>query len=99
MRDEEDDHENWKRSSEGKARFDGKAKDVNGVELVTVPALGPEWSKDETRMGTRRVRRELQNEKRKVKWKEFVRDERGLCGVRWLTKKVLTFIFFGFVVA
>jgi hypothetical protein len=50
-------------------------------------------------MGTRRVRRELQNENRKVKWREFVRDERGLCGVRWLTKKVLTFIFFGFIIA
>lgn len=57
------------------------------------------WQKDETSMGTRRVRRELQNEKRKVKWKEFVRDQRGLCGVRWLTKKVLTFIFFGFIIA
>jgi hypothetical protein len=32
----------WKRGG-GKARFDTKAKDVNGVELVTVPALGPEY--------------------------------------------------------
>lgn len=33
----------WKSNPEGKARFDVKAKDVNGVELITVPALGPEY--------------------------------------------------------
>jgi hypothetical protein len=43
VRDEEDDHGSWKREPEGKARFDGKAKDVNGVEMITVPALGPEY--------------------------------------------------------
>jgi hypothetical protein len=32
----------WRRGG-GKARFDTKAKDVNGVELVTVPALGSEY--------------------------------------------------------
>jgi hypothetical protein len=41
--EDEDDYEHGKRNAQGKARFDAKAKDANGVELVTVPALGPEY--------------------------------------------------------
>jgi len=41
--DADDDDERWGGGGMGgKARFNAKAKDANGVELVTVPALGPE---------------------------------------------------------
>jgi hypothetical protein len=42
------------------------------VELVTVPALGPEWQRDELRDMTKSGRREKKSESRKKK--------RGLCG-------------------
>lgn len=41
--DDDEDDERWGSSGMGgKTRFNTKAKDANGVELVTVPALGPE---------------------------------------------------------
>ncbi|KAJ9101935.1 hypothetical protein QFC19_005016 [Naganishia cerealis] len=39
---EDDEDARWGSGAGGKARFNTKAKDANGVELVTVPALGPE---------------------------------------------------------
>lgn len=39
----------------GKGRFDTKAKDVNGVELVTVPALGPEYVPPDTALAKEKL--------------------------------------------
>ncbi|KAJ9108918.1 hypothetical protein QFC21_000239 [Naganishia friedmannii] len=43
VREDDEDDERWGGGGMGgKTRFNTKAKDANGVELVTVPALGPE---------------------------------------------------------
>ena len=58
------------------------------VEMVTVPALGPEWKADELRNMTKAGKREDKAERRAQKWKEWRRGERGLCG-RYFTRKFL----------
>ena len=63
------------------------------VEMVTVPALGPEWKADELRGMTKRGKREVVNERRAQKWKEWRRGERGLCG-RYFTRKFLAWFMF-----
>lgn len=50
------------------------------VEMVTVPALGPEWGKAELHDMTKRAKREKKSESRKEKWKQWNRGERGMCG-------------------
>jgi hypothetical protein len=57
------------------------------VELVTVPALGAEWGRDEMRDMTKAARKEKKAE-------AWYRDERGLCG-KWFTRKFLVFFVFG----
>ncbi|KIJ04791.1 hypothetical protein PAXINDRAFT_104016 [Paxillus involutus ATCC 200175] len=64
------------------------------VELVTVPALGPEWQRAEMKQMTRSGRRELKNEERYAKWRAWNRGETGLCGTKWFTKKFLVFFIF-----
>lgn len=68
------------------------------VEMVTVPALGPEWAKDEMHGATKAGKRERKKEARREFWKAFNRGERGLCG-RYFTRKVLVFTLFGVCVA
>ncbi|WWC90773.1 uncharacterized protein L201_005710 [Kwoniella dendrophila CBS 6074] len=68
-------------------------------EMVSVPMLGPEWQKSELHELSRRGQAEMRGEKRSKAWKEWTRDQRGLCGVRWLTRKVLVFIIFFFLAA
>ncbi|KAJ3556762.1 hypothetical protein NM688_g1846 [Phlebia brevispora] len=65
------------------------------VEMVTVPALGPEWGAEEMRGMTKRGKREVVNERRAQKWKEWRRGERGLCG-RYFTRKFLAWFLFFF---
>ncbi|KAH9480385.1 hypothetical protein JR316_0006983 [Psilocybe cubensis] len=59
-----------------------KDEPVNGskVEMVTVPALGAEWGKDELYQSTKAGKRERKKEKRAQFWKAWNRGERGLCG-------------------
>ncbi|CAA7261528.1 unnamed protein product [Cyclocybe aegerita] len=64
------------------------------VEMITVPAMGPEWAKDEMRQMTKAGKRERKQESRKEFWKSWSRGERGLCG-RYFTRKVLVFFLFG----
>ncbi|OJA09442.1 hypothetical protein AZE42_02617 [Rhizopogon vesiculosus] len=64
------------------------------VELVTVPALGPEWQKSEMKNMTKSGRREFKSDKRREKWKAWNRGETGMCG-KWFTKKFLIFFIFG----
>jgi hypothetical protein len=64
------------------------------VEMVTVPALGPEWGKEELRDMTESGRNEKKAESRREAWKAWNRGERGICG-QYCTKKVFVFVMFG----
>ena len=64
------------------------------VEMVTVPALGAEWGKDEMHQMTKAGKAERKNESRAEFWKSWNRGERGLCG-RYFTRKVFVFSLFG----
>jgi len=67
------------------------------VEMVTVPALGAEWGKEELRSMTKTGRREKKKETRSEFWKSWNRGERGLCG-HYFTRKFLVFFLFGLCV-
>ncbi|KAG8775517.1 hypothetical protein FRC12_001441 [Ceratobasidium sp. 428] len=62
---------------------------ANQVELVTVPALGAEWKASELRDMTKAGRSEAKAEDRRRRWREFNRDQRGLFGRRWATRRTL----------
>ena len=62
--------------------------------MVTVPALGPEWAKDEMHQMTKAGKKERKNESRAQFWKSWNRGERGLCG-RYFTRRVFVFFLFG----
>ena len=62
--------------------------------MVTVPALGPEWGKDEMYQMTKAGKTERKNESRAQFWKSWNRGERGLCGP-YFTRRVLVFFLFG----
>lgn len=47
---------------------------------------------------TRRGEAEAKQEKRWKAWRSFKRDQRGLCGVSWLSRKVLVIVLFFFIV-
>ena len=64
------------------------------VELVTVPALGPEWERKEMKQMTKSGRREIKSDERRAKWRAWNRGEIGLCGTKWFTKKFLVFSIF-----
>ncbi|CUA68832.1 hypothetical protein RSOLAG22IIIB_03697 [Rhizoctonia solani] len=66
-----------------------EASAANQVELVTVPALGAEWKASELHDMTKAGRRELRAEERRKHWREFNRDQRGLCGIKWAKRTVL----------
>ena len=66
----------------------------NKVEMVTVPALGPEWGKDEMHQMTKAGKTERKNESRAQFWKSWNRGERGLCGP-YFTRRVFIFFIFG----
>lgn len=70
--------------------------DSSKVEMVTVPALGAEWGKDELHQASKAGKRERKAESRKKFWKEWNRDQRGLCG-HYFTRKVLVFVLFGVI--
>ncbi|KAF8868671.1 hypothetical protein BD779DRAFT_1614914 [Infundibulicybe gibba] len=68
------------------------------VELVTVPALGPEWRRSEMRDMTKSGRREKKSDARKEKWTQWKRGERGMCG-KYFTRRVLVFTLFALCAA
>lgn len=65
-------------------------------EMVSVPVLGPEWGKGELHDNTRRGKADIREEKRRTAVREWSRDQRGMCGIKWLSRKWFTFIFFFF---
>ncbi|KAJ3575870.1 hypothetical protein NP233_g814 [Leucocoprinus birnbaumii] len=68
------------------------------VEMVTVPALGPEWAKSELRDMTKAGKRERKSDSRREKWKQWNRGERGMCG-SYCTRKVFVWFMFGLCIA
>ncbi|TXT15757.1 hypothetical protein VHUM_00260 [Vanrija humicola] len=68
-------------------------------EMVSVPVLGPEWEKGELHANSRRGKREIKADKRSDAVKAWNRDQRGMCGISWLTRKWFVFIAFFFVAA
>ncbi|KAJ7166370.1 hypothetical protein C8R43DRAFT_192939 [Mycena crocata] len=72
-----------------------KAEESTGpVEMVTVPALGPEWAKSEMRDMTKAGKREKKAESRKQAVREWMRGNRG---GKWFTRRVVVFGCFGLV--
>ncbi|KXN83138.1 hypothetical protein AN958_01809 [Leucoagaricus sp. SymC.cos] len=63
------------------------------VEMVTVPALGPEWGKSELRDMTKAGKREKKSESRREKWKRWNRGEAGMCG-SYCTRKIFAWFIF-----
>ncbi|KAF9516349.1 hypothetical protein BS47DRAFT_1381074 [Hydnum rufescens UP504] len=68
------------------------------VELVTVPAFGPEWTKGELRAMTKKGRAEEKALHRDAKWKEWKNDNRGLFGKKWLTRKAIVWTLFVLII-
>ncbi|KAJ3732366.1 hypothetical protein DFJ43DRAFT_1132008 [Lentinula guzmanii] len=66
---------------------------IGPVEMVTVPAMGPEWQRDELRDMTKAGKREKKSESRQQAWKEWNRGQRGICG-KWFTRKMLIIFLF-----
>jgi hypothetical protein len=69
------------------------------VEMVTVPALGAEWGKDELQGMTKRARREEKSDRFKVKWRAFNRGQYGIFGNKWLTRRTVVFVIFATCIA
>jgi len=57
------------------------------------------WNRNELHELSRRGQAEVRQEKRSKSWKLFARDQRGLCGVQWLTRRLLVIAFFIFCIA
>ncbi|EGN97944.1 hypothetical protein SERLA73DRAFT_123361 [Serpula lacrymans var. lacrymans S7.3] len=79
------------------AKTDDASSTRTPVELVTVPALGPEWNLSEMKDMTQAGKREKKYDKRRAFWKAWNRGDTGLCG-KWFTKKFLVFFVFAWVV-
>jgi hypothetical protein len=69
------------------------------VELVTVPALGAEWGKNELKAMTKKGRKEEKSGDFGRKWRAFNRGQYGLFGRKWLTRRTVVFIIFGLCAA
>ncbi|GJJ15521.1 hypothetical protein Clacol_009799 [Clathrus columnatus] len=64
------------------------------VELVTVPALGAEWGKDELHAMTKTGKREVKREKWATRWRSLRREENGFLGTH-LSRRNFVFVLFG----
>ena len=64
------------------------------VEMVTVPALGAEWGKNELQAMTKKGRKEQKSEGFGRKWRAFNRGQYGLFGSKWLTRRTVVFTIF-----
>ncbi|KAG6919629.1 hypothetical protein DXG01_003493 [Tephrocybe rancida] len=65
----------------------------NPVEMVTVPALGPEWGRSEMRDMTKAGRRERKATSRREKFTAWNRGERGICGKYFTRKSIVIGVF------
>lgn len=74
-----------------------KMQEENDPEMVSVPVLGPEWTKHELRGISGRGKADRKRDKRVRNWRAWNRDQKGCCGVRWLTRTVFVFLVFFFL--
>ncbi|TFY51868.1 hypothetical protein EVG20_g10802, partial [Dentipellis fragilis] len=81
-------------SSPASLKHEDEESAVGPVELVTVPALGPEWKAEEMAHMTRRGRNADKNHERVRWWRAWGRGQTGMCGQRWLTRRVFVFVIF-----
>ncbi|KAI0345563.1 hypothetical protein BDW22DRAFT_1324469 [Trametopsis cervina] len=84
--------------SPGLVKHDDLQNNLGPVEMVTVPALGPEWKAEEVGANRKRVVREERASRRAQKWKEWKRGERGMCG-KYFTRKFTAWFLFALCVA
>lgn len=77
--------------------IEDSASSAGPVEMVTVPALGPEWGKEEMRNMTKKARRERKYESRHDKWVAWKRGERGMCG-KWFNRKMTAWVMFALII-
>lgn len=84
--------------SHPRGKNDDAASSISPVEMVTVPALGPEWKASELHNMTKSAKREQKSEAQQQWWKEWTRGERGLCGM-YFTKRFTVFFIFALCVA
>ena len=68
------------------------------VEMVTVPALGPEWKASELHDMTQSAKKERKAEERGQKWQDWRRGKRGICG-SWFTWRFTVWFVFGLCIA
>lgn len=73
------------------------ADSTTGIELITVPALGNEYTKEELRDMTRNTKRRRKRTNRKRKYQLWVSGQDHLWG--WLSPRVAVFIAFFVLVA
>ena len=76
------------------SKQDEGANTTGPVEMVTVPALGPEWKTSEMQEMTKSAKRQRKREAIQSRLKSWNRDEEGFCG-GFLTRKTLVFGLFG----
>lgn len=75
---------------------DNKGAGESGIELITVPALGQEYSKDEMKRMSRQHRRKTKANRRKEKVSRWGKGEHKICG--WLSPRWAVVIGFFFLV-
>ncbi|KAH7099541.1 hypothetical protein BKA62DRAFT_709869 [Auriculariales sp. MPI-PUGE-AT-0066] len=68
------------------------------VELVTVPAFGAEWNKDELKGMTKSGKRKAKTQARNDTVRAWFRGEEGACG-GCFTRRLLVFVIFGLILA
>ena len=68
------------------------------VEMVTVPALGAEWGKEDLRGMTKAAKKEERQERRALKFKLWNRDQRGIGGT-FLTRRNTVILLFAVIAA
>lgn len=76
-----------------------KMHEERDPEMVSVPVLGPEWTKAELRGISNRGKNDRVRDRRVSNWRAWNRDQKGCCGVRWLTRTVFVFFVFFFLAA
>lgn len=86
-------------SNQGKNSFQSQYQDQSESILYPVHVrykglIKNRWQKSELHELSRRGQSEVRAEKRSRAWKLWNRDQKGLCGIQWLTRRLLIFTIF-----
>jgi hypothetical protein len=66
--------------------------------LLTLFFFAHRWTKDELRGQSKRGKTAAKREDRQTKVRAWNRDQRGCCGIQWMTRTVFVFIAFFFII-